>query len=151
MQSDRLFEIRALAFLILIFFLHPACSDPSQPPVLIGVPPEPISSAFLQSQGFAFNANTNGPEAIVSMKSTGPIKAFFLILLGVYRHGITPADGPSCSFQPTCSGYSRDAVHRHGVVEGILMTGDRLRRCNGYDKSAYPMVGPERHYFDPVP
>ena len=101
-------------------------------------PAEPISGAFLQSHVRPYA----GP---------GPIKSFFSLLLGAYRNGVSPADGPTCAFQPTCSGYAGIAIHRHGLAEGILLTGDRLMRCNGYDKSAYPMVGRERRFLDPVP
>jgi uncharacterized protein len=116
---------------------------------------EPISAAFLEAEGLDLNTGNlaaGAEKKILGVPAgLGPIKAFFSLLLGVYRNGITPVDGPTCAFEPTCSGYSREALHRHGVARGILMTGDRLLRCNGYDKSAYPMVGLERRYFDPVP
>ncbi|MDB5105716.1 MAG: hypothetical protein JWP91_3405 [Fibrobacteres bacterium] len=100
---------------------------------------EPISQAFLEGQ-----AGHPG-------KGPGVLKAFFTLLLGFYQSGISPADGPTCGFSPTCSGFARDAIRGHGLAQGILMTGDRVMRCNGFDKSAYPLVGPERHFHDPVP
>lgn len=101
-----------------------------------GEGPEPLSQAFLAQ------APARGP---------GPLKAFFSLLLGFYRQGLSPVDGPSCSFHPTCSGFARDALRRHGLAEGILMTGDRLIRCNAFDKSDYPRVAPDGHFYDPVP
>jgi len=115
-------------------------SGPISVPVPAPVPEnaEPISAAFLASA----DAHAEGP---------GPIKAFFSLLLGAYSNGVSPADGPTCSFYPTCAGFAKDALHRHGLAEGILMTGDRLMRCNGYDRGIYPRVGSEGRYFDPVP
>jgi putative component of membrane protein insertase Oxa1/YidC/SpoIIIJ protein YidD len=100
---------------------------------------EPVSRAFAQA---ALASSSRGP---------GAVKAFFSLLLGFYSAGVSPADGPTCSFYPTCSGYAHDALRRHGLAAGILMTGDRLMRCNGYDKSPYPLIGPDSHYYDPVP
>jgi putative membrane protein insertion efficiency factor len=99
---------------------------------------EPMSQAFLNAQG----SGGKGP---------GPIKAFFSLLLGFYRLDLSPVDGPSCSFQPTCSGFAKDAIRKHGLAAGVMMTGDRLIRCNGFDKSDYPRVAPEGHFYDPVP
>lgn len=102
-----------------------------------------MSQAFLAGQG------ASGMDT--ALKGPGPIKTFFSLLLGLYSKGVSPVDGPTCAFAPTCAGYAGTAIHRHGLADGILLTGDRLMRCNGYDKSVYPIVGSERHYFDPVP
>lgn len=110
------------------------------PALVRGEGSEPISRAFSESQAHAH-----------AQQGPGPLKAFFSLLLGFYQTGISPADGPTCRFAPTCSGYARDALRGHGLGMGILMTGDRLMRCNGYGKSAYPLIGPERNFFDPVP
>ena len=38
-------------------------------------------------------------------------------------------DGPVCRFIPSCGEYSILAVEKHGLLHGLWMTGDRLRRC----------------------
>jgi putative component of membrane protein insertase Oxa1/YidC/SpoIIIJ protein YidD len=129
----------------------PASAQPTAIPVAAAQPvaqpvaqnEAPMSQAFLAAHGVSAQA----PPA----RGPGPIKAFFSLLLSLYSNGVSPADGPTCAFAPTCAGYAGIAIHRHGLAEGILLTGDRLMRCNGYDKSLYPVVGSERHYFDPVP
>jgi len=35
-----------------------------------------------------------------------------------------------CRFTPSCSDYSIEAVKRHGIRRGLLLTADRLARCN---------------------
>ncbi len=100
---------------------------------------EPFSQSYLES------------DAAGARSGIGPLKIFFSLLLGIYQNGVSPADGPTCAFYPTCAGYSKDALRRHGLAVGVLMTGDRLIRCNGFDKSIYPLIGPERHFYDPIP
>lgn len=96
---------------------------------------EPLSAAFLAEEAKA----RRGP---------GPFKAFFEILLLAYRQG-SAVDGPSCPFHPTCAGYARQALREHGLAAGILMTGDRLMRCNGTGHGRYPRTGPGGALSDP--
>ncbi|HTU91943.1 MAG TPA: membrane protein insertion efficiency factor YidD [Gemmataceae bacterium] len=35
-----------------------------------------------------------------------------------------------CRFSPSCSEYSIEAVQRHGIRRGLVLTFDRLSRCN---------------------
>jgi putative membrane protein insertion efficiency factor len=35
-----------------------------------------------------------------------------------------------CRFSPSCSDYSIEAVRRHGIRRGLVLTYDRLSRCN---------------------
>ncbi len=58
--------------------------------------------------------------------------AFFLIKF--FQAAISPQDGPSCRFSPTCSAYGRDAVIKHGALLGSFMAGERLIRCNPYNR-----------------
>ena len=47
----------------------------------------------------------------------------------------------SCRFVPSCSAYAVEAVERHGVLRGSLLSLKRLGRCR-------PLA---KHGFDPVP
>ena len=57
--------------------------------------------------------------------------AYFLIR--IFQIAISPQDGPSCRFSPTCSTYGKQAVQKFGAFFGALMAGDRLIRCNPYN------------------
>jgi putative membrane protein insertion efficiency factor len=35
-----------------------------------------------------------------------------------------------CRFTPSCSDYSLEAVQRHGIRRGLVLTVERLSRCN---------------------
>ena len=47
---------------------------------------------------------------------------------------ISPQDGPSCRFDPVCSVYGREAVEKHGALVGSFLAGDRMIRCNPFNK-----------------
>jgi putative membrane protein insertion efficiency factor len=54
------------------------------------------------------------------------------LMIRFYQTVISPQDGPSCRFHPTCSAYGRQAVQKHGALLGAFMAGERLIRCNPY-------------------
>lgn len=47
-----------------------------------------------------------------------------------------------CIFQPTCSQYAKEALVKHGVVKGILLSAWRILRCNPFNRHGG---------YDPVP
>jgi putative membrane protein insertion efficiency factor len=51
-------------------------------------------------------------------------------LLRAYKALISPQLPQSCRFTPTCSEYAMEAVERHGVVVGSLLSMWRILRCN---------------------
>jgi hypothetical protein len=53
--------------------------------------------------------------------------------IDLYKAHISPLQGRRiCNFEPTCSQFSKQAIDRYGLGVGILMTADRLERCNPY-------------------
>lgn len=73
-------------------------------------------------------------------------------LFSFYDKVISPIDGQRCQMSPTCSVYSREAIHEHGFTKGLIMSFDRLLRC-GFDLKQYPRLyidGIER-FLDPIP
>lgn len=56
-----------------------------------------------------------------------------------YRMTLSRARGSVCAYTPSCSHYSQEAIAEHGLVKGIIMTGDRLLRCHCcIDPTSYP-------------
>jgi len=53
-----------------------------------------------------------------------------LLLIRVFQIWISPQDGPSCRFRPTCSAYGKIAVQKYGAFLGGVLVGDRILRCN---------------------
>lgn len=63
------------------------------------------------------------------------------IPIHIYRVVISPLIASNCRFQPTCSTYALEALHRHGPLRGTRLAFCRLFRCRPGGGSG----------FDPVP
>ncbi|MCS7073557.1 MAG: membrane protein insertion efficiency factor YidD [Bacteroidia bacterium] len=62
--------------------------------------------------------------------SNNPIKIPFQFLLWVYQSQITHQLATNCPYQPSCSEFAKQAIQECGTIKGILLTADRLTRCN---------------------
>jgi putative membrane protein insertion efficiency factor len=47
---------------------------------------------------------------------------------------------PSCRFTPTCSQYAKEALLKHGVFRGTLLSLRRLSRCHPFHAGGYDPV-----------
>ena len=75
----------------------------------------------------------------------------FLGAINFYRKVISPISGTRCGFSPSCSLFGHQAIKEYGSVQGVMMTADRLTRCNifkGPDADYAPL--PNGKLFDPV-
>ena len=87
-------------------------------------------------------AETVRPDSLLA--TTAPIRFF--------QRYLSAADGDRCPMTPSCSHYAIDAIQRHGVVKGWIMTCDRLLRC-GRDELTVSPSARTRHgvrVVDPV-
>ncbi len=71
------------------------------------------------------------------------MKKLVLALLRGYKKYISPSLGNNCRFLPTCSEYAMEAVERHGIVKGGLLSIWRILRCNPFGRRSYDPV-PEK-------
>ncbi|MDQ6951101.1 MAG: membrane protein insertion efficiency factor YidD [Mariprofundales bacterium] len=72
-----------------------------------------------------------------------------LVLIAVYRYGISPLIGPRCRFYPTCSHYAGDAIRNHGAVRGGWLALRRLLRCHPWSAGGVdwvPQPQPSDHH-----
>jgi len=67
-----------------------------------------------------------------------------------YQVFISSQDMPVCNFVPSCSQFGMEAISRLGVVRGVLLTSDRLQRCNGVSTSRYQMDYNSGKLIDPI-
>lgn len=51
----------------------------------------------------------------------------------------------ACRFTPTCSQYSRQAVHRYGIMRGSWLSLKRLLRCHPFTVGGHDPV-PNHNY-----
>ena len=121
--------------------------------VLVGVA---ISLLIPAASTFGSDFTMKGPreELRVREKTYGPETSS----VGVAMHGlirfyqifISPAGGPDrCGFRPSCSRYGHQAIRAQGPVVGVMMTADRLTRCNIFERPGYTRL-PNGKLYDPV-
>jgi uncharacterized protein len=67
-------------------------------------------------------------------------RGFVLRLLRGYKWALSPLLPPACRYVPTCSDYAMEAVDRHGVFRGSLMTIWRVLRCHPFVPGGYDPV-----------
>ena len=66
-------------------------------------------------------------------------------LVKAYRLFLSPWLGSACRFEPSCSVYSLQALHRHGAAKGSYLTLRRLVRCQPWCEGGHdpvPAAGP---------
>lgn len=69
------------------------------------------------------------------------MKRVLLLLVRGYQLCIRPLLGANCRFYPSCSDYAREAIERHGALQGSWLSVRRVARCHPYHPGG----------FDPVP
>lgn len=119
-----------------------------------------ILTALLMTTGIGtagFAAGMRAPETRGAVRARGDeveTSSGKIVLLGsirLFQKRISPIEGPRCRLFPTCSHYGYQAIREYGPLRGILMTGDRLLRCNPSRRpgSDYPLL-PNGRLYDPV-
>ena len=70
-------------------------------------------------------------EILIANNSYNALNITTNWLLTFYKKLISPLQGKRiCNFSPTCSQFSRQAINKYGLFTGLIMTSDRLLRCN---------------------
>ncbi|MEI8269866.1 MAG: membrane protein insertion efficiency factor YidD [bacterium] len=63
------------------------------------------------------------------------MKTFLIKFISLYQKYISPLKKPSCVFFPTCSEYTKEAIHKYGVLKGIKLGVLRILRCHPWQKN----------------
>lgn len=71
-------------------------------------------------------------------------------LIRLYQRFISSQDRPTCGFTPSCSRFGMAALQEYGMLRGILLTADRLLRCNGSQSQHYHIDPKTEKYIDPI-
>jgi putative membrane protein insertion efficiency factor len=90
----------------------------------------PFASAYASNDIATCCSGAVGVDRGVNDAFTGGA----LLLIRVFQIWISPQDGPSCRFRPTCSAYGKIAVQKHGAFLGGVLAGERILRCNIFSK-----------------
>lgn len=76
------------------------------------------------------------PRSDVDLRARGPVSATLVLGLSAYQNTLSRADGHTCRFRPTCSGFAVEATSTHGPI-GLAMAFGRLSRDHT-DTTFYP-------------
>ncbi len=63
-------------------------------------------------------------------KKLNPFNWFLGGLLYVYQNSLSVQFSADCLYTPSCSDFSKQSLRRYGLFKGLLLTSDRLCRCN---------------------
>ena len=61
-------------------------------------------------------------------------------LVRAYQLVLAPILPGACRFEPTCSRFALEALRRHGVVRGVVLSARRLSRCHPWNLGGYDPV-----------
>ena len=92
------------------------------------------------------------PQEVVRFnpQETSELKLAATGLIRLYQKFISSQDAPTCSFSPSCSRFGMACIQEYGVFRGILLTTDRLIRCNGSQSRYYHKDSVTGKYIDLV-
>ena len=95
---------------------------------------------------------TPKPQEVVRFnpQETSELKLAATGLIRLYQKFISSQDGPTCNFSPSCSRFGMACIQEYGLVRGLMLTADRLLRCNGSQSRHYHKDNLTGKYIDPV-
>jgi putative membrane protein insertion efficiency factor len=64
------------------------------------------------------------------IKKVNPVNILFGTSLYLYQNIFSKHISASCLYTPSCSEFSKDAIREYGVLKGVLLSVDRVNRCN---------------------
>ena len=68
------------------------------------------------------------------------MKKLLIKLIEMYQKHISKwleSKNINCKFYPTCSEYTKQAIHKYGATKGIIIGIYRIIRCNPFSKGGY--------------
>ncbi|MDP8212606.1 MAG: membrane protein insertion efficiency factor YidD [Candidatus Zapsychrus exili] len=65
---------------------------------------------------------------------------FIIFLIKLYRLCLSPFLVDSCRHDPTCSEYAIEAIKKHGIFRGFVLSVKRIWRCRPGGTSGYDPV-----------
>ena len=68
------------------------------------------------------------------------LKKIILITIDFYRNTLLPLKIQTCRFYPSCSGYTREAIEKHGVFKGIFKGVKRILKCHPFNPGGYDPI-----------
>ncbi len=94
---------------------------------------------------------TDGNNTQKSRFSSIKTSPFVWLSWMIDMYQLTSSSEPSCTFHPTCSTYTKNAIVKHGAIVGLIMGAERIMRYH-HDFSLYELFPLEKVYklYDPI-
>jgi len=64
------------------------------------------------------------------MQKINPVHLVLGGTMYVYQNILSKQISANCLYTPSCSEFSKDAIREYGVLKGVVLTVDRVNRCN---------------------
>ncbi|EZH72749.1 hypothetical protein ATO12_21690 [Aquimarina atlantica] len=64
----------------------------------------------------------------------------FVVLVKLYQNLISPLTPATCRYHPTCSHYTLEALQKHGLFKGGMLSIKRIFSCHPWGGSGYDPV-----------
>jgi putative membrane protein insertion efficiency factor len=103
---------------------------------------------------FTLSGNTSGDSdgALLPPFEVSELRMFAHFMIRCYQKFVSSQQYNVCLFNPSCSHFGSEAVRRYGFMRGVLMTSDRLQRCNNFAAQyGYEFDASSGKLKDPVP
>lgn len=132
------------------------------PPLLLGAPLARLGTAWARPEEPWREAARRGPpEATPALArkiahaplplalrvllaplalATVPLALALVVLIRVYQITASRLMPPACRFEPSCSRYGFEALRRHGLVRGVVLTAFRVGRCQPFCEGGHDPV-----------
>ena len=68
------------------------------------------------------------------------MKKILIFLIKIYKKTLSPILdflGIKCKYYPTCSEYTKQAIHKYGAGRGLGKGMIRMLKCNPFSKGGY--------------
>lgn len=77
------------------------------------------------------------------LKPSNPLFYPFSFALFFYQKVISPQFGGNCLYYPSCSNFSKQCIGEYGIFKGLLLSADRISRCNRLATLDFPLLAPK--------
>ncbi len=96
-----------------------------------------------QKQNISYSADTyysgsQNSQKRMKIKRTGILSKVNPVItipsgaMWLYQNFLSPQLARECPYEMTCSNFSKHAIEENGVIKGVLISADRLMRCNPF-------------------
>ncbi len=93
-------------------------------------------------------------DSLFQATDTSPMQKLFLFPITKWQRMSYNSDAMNCQFYPSCSNYGAQAIYQNGIISGLVMTSDRIIRCNPQAFDAHKRMNGNFHIderlMDPI-